>query len=97
MSVKLANAYTYSYSTTPVQFKSFTVTCSEPKKLNDTATEWAILLKNWFIDNWFANLVFIALVCFIYLYFTKKPDPPQVDDKPKDDCSLDSLMIVTLE
>jgi len=97
----MVNALTYSYTTTPVEIKSFTVTCSEPdvepKKSKDTATEWVTLLKNWFIDNWFAVVEFIALVCFIYLYFTKRPDPPQVDDKPKDDCSKDSLMIVTLE
>ena len=69
----------------------------EPKKWNDTATVWATLLKNWFLDNWFSVVLFIALVYLYYLHFTKKPDPPQVVDKPKDDSSKDSLMIVILE
>ena len=108
MTVKIANAYTAANPsvTTELNGSPFTVTCikpgkkpipDEPKKSNDTATVWATLLKNWFLDNWFSVVLFIALVYVSYLYFTKKPDPPQVDYKTKDDSSKDSLMIVVLE
>ena len=77
----------------------FAVTCfepvpDEPKKSNDTTTDWATLLKNWFLDNWFSVVLVIALVYVSYLHFIKKPDPPQVDDKPKDDCSKEMIVIL---
>ena len=108
MTVKIANAYTAYDSLVPTEINGspFTVTCiepskepvpDEPKKSNETPTDPVTLLVNWFLDNWFTVVLAIALVYLIYLYFTKKPDPPQVDDKPKDDSSKDSLMIVVLE
>ena len=113
VTVKISNTYTDAFPTIPTEINGspFTVTCIEPskepvpdetvpdeqKKSNDTPTDPFTLLINWFLDNWFTVVLAIALVYLIYLYFTKKPDPPKVDDKPKDDSSKDSLMFVILE
>ena len=101
MTVKIANAYTAYDSLVPTEINGspFTVTCiepnkepvpdetvpDEPKKSNETPTDPVTLLVNWFFDHLFLVVLAIALVYLIYLYFTKKPDPPQVDNKPKDD------------
>ena len=108
VTVKISNTYTDAFPTIPTEINGspFTVTCiepskepvpDEPKKSNETLTDPVTLLVNWFLDNWFTVVLAIALVYLIYLYFIKKPDPPKVDDKPKDDSSKDSLMFVILE
>ena len=69
----------------------------EPKKSNETPTDLVPLLVNWFFDDSFLGILAISIVSLIYLYFTKKSDPPQADYKTKDGSSKDSLMIVVLE
>ena len=113
VTVKIANAYTDAFPTIPTEINGspFTVTCidpskepvpdepipDKPKQSNEKPTDPVASLINWFFDKIIFVVVVIALVYVIYLYFIKKPDPPQVDYKTKDDSSKDSLMIVVLE
>ena len=108
MTVKMTNAYTAADPTisTTIIGSPFTVTCiepgkepvpDEPKKSNETPTDLVPLLVNWFFDDSFLGILAISIVSLIYLYFTKKSDPPQADYKTKDGSSKDSLMIVVLE